>query len=167
MKSVEAELIRFLSDPKWNDSEFMRLSRLIDGAEAMNCVEAAMQIRESTKTALQQYSRRGFSDEIAPDGSQLSAKRELNEAVYSRLKRLLIGEAGMQQRAAIEALAVELPVPNPSPVALRSLRNAVEYFLQFMDGSTLLSAAQRIRNEFVHATEKHAWRLDDKARPPS
>ena len=163
MNSVESELIQFLSDPKRTDSEFMKLSRLIWTGDAKLCVEAATQIRENTKAVLRQISRGTTSDETAPDDSRFSSKRQLTDAVYVRLKELLINEAGLTQSSAVAALSKELALPIPSSV--RSLLGAVEHFLKFIDGSALLSAAQRVRNATVHSEPKHAWRLDNKEGP--
>jgi hypothetical protein len=164
MKSVASEFVRFLADPDWSETEFRALERLVLSEEAKTCLEAARHLRRQTREVLRHFEGESVWEESVRSNPQSSVKGELADAVFSRVRDLLLDEARLSSSAAIAALNAELPgVKRPNPRT--SLRNAVEYFLSVADGSAVLSAAQRVRNKAIHGGFKHPWPLDDKSTP--
>ena len=154
MKPATIALIEFLASPDRPDAEFKAITRLLTSEDVSRCISAAERLRKMRKDVLQDF---GDDTSLATAAHGMTA---LEREIYRRLRDVLLDQAGLTQSQAINALGAALPEAKHPPDK-RNLRDAIRYFLTLVDGSQLLSTAQRVRNQIVHGRQKRDWSLDD------
>lgn len=149
MKKLENKLILLLADPSVRETEINRFVRKLKNGGVENCFSKALKIRKMLKDSDE------FTDQDWPE--PLS---DYERKIMDQVDKLLRSEAGMTAKDAIKALGEELNIKIPS--GKRSFHDRLLYVCKNSEGSQIINAAYKIRNMFVHDSNKSDWPLKDK-----
>src|SRR5687768_4063567 len=133
MRKNEKRIVAFLVDPEKTDSDFDEIASLLSSSRVGMFLELAWNIRRQLDRG-HPGNDRGFT---------------LEGEVYRKVAELLLEDSRLPKGKAIDLLLKELRYPKPLPERV-SFRRAIGILLKDVDGSRLVSAAQRIRNNVLH-----------------
>ena len=143
MNNAESKFILFLSDSSLSDREFRDIMRLMDSGRAHRSMMAAKHLRDTRRQVLSDFTSSDIDDEV-----------------YRRTRELLVEDLGMPSGKALMALAIELGEdPDIIQSSKLSFREGLKRLSIDQDGSTVLSAAQRVANRFRDPSKRHDWGL--------
>ncbi len=142
MRRGEQKLFHFLIDPDLKDAEFVQIAGSLSKRPPGDLLHRAWRAR-----------RMILDGRLADDVGRPS----LEEEVISRVEKLLLGEARLTKKKAMDLLARELRYNKRFPDRV-SFARAVELLVRNTTGSAVVSAAQRIRNQLVHSSSSD-WPL--------
>ncbi len=155
MDHLRQKFVLLLADPEISMPAFLRFCNWLQNGGLSTCIGQAKEIR----ALLSQ------SDAVAPDKSPESASDEQNaqyHKVISTIGRLLMEEAHLRSRQALELLADRLGYSRGFPEKI-SFGKGVLRLIDFANASTVLSAAQQIRNTAVHNGFSNTWPLREQS----
>jgi hypothetical protein len=158
VKLLRQKLVLLLADPSIPRSDLATFYRWLENGGISACIAQAEEIRTILSEPLP-TSTGDKSVEVPP----VTVHAELIETIT----RLLIDEAHLRRRPALEELAHRLDYRERLPDRI-SFDKGIARLIASAGGSRVLSAAQQIRNAVVHHADSLAWPLregtDDAAR---
>lgn len=154
MSDIRERLVWFLSDPTISDSELRLLERWLRAGGIDECLEEVWESREAIRMERRRMRR--------PPAVRHADSRDESPIVVE-VSRLLRSEAKLTAKDATAALLRTLGGERRLPNKI-AFSEAIQRLADDVGPSVLLSAANQIRNEYVHALPRSQWRLLDDSR---
>lgn len=155
MKHLRQKFVLLLADPETNRSDLLSFCEWLRKGGLRTCVAQAEKIR-------------ALLSQPGGEASDKSLERMSDEAsaryveVVDSITRLLIGEAKLRRREALLLLAERLGYRRGFSARISFDRGLLR-LLTFANPPTVLSAAQKIRNEVVHDHGALPWPLREQS----
>nr|WP_319576872.1 hypothetical protein [uncultured Desulfobacter sp.] len=148
MRSLETEFVLLLSNPDFSKKEVYNLKSKLKSGYIDDYFKKANKIKIILSDKKEQN-----EEETSNNTPELSV---YEKQIVSQVEKLLRTEAKLTVKQAVQLLFENLEL---SPLSKRSFSDQILYLIQNRDGSSIINAAHKIRNEILHNKESDHWPL--------